>query len=80
MKNASTAQRLKKNGSKKLKTKKQGTISKINESYNMDKAPDTLTSNDEMMEYRTVIDNDKRSNLQDIQSESSSLSKVRKNF
>ena len=56
-------------------------ISKIDESYNTDKAPDTLTSKEDFGEYRTEHDNhENKGNLQDIPSENSSIyasSKVR---
>ncbi len=44
-------------------------ISKIDESYNTDKAPDLLNGRDEFNDYK----NDRKGVLQDIQSESSSL-------
>ena len=53
------------------------TISKIDESYNTDKAPDTLTSKDDFGEYK----NEKKNYLQDIPSEDSAMyesGKVRK--
>ena len=56
-------------------------ISKIDESYNTDKAPDTLTSKEDFGEYRAEHDNhENKGNLQDIPSENSSIyasSKVR---
>ena len=55
------------------------TISKIDESYNTDKAPDTLTSKDDFGEYK----NEKKNYLQDIPSENASVytsTKVRKNI
>ena len=69
---------------KKIKTRSRKptsiSISKIDESYNTDKAPDTLTSKEDFGEYKTEHDN--KGNLQDIPSENSSLynssTKVRK--
>ena len=54
-------------------------ISKIDESYNTDKAPDTLMSKEDLGDYK--IDHENKGNLQDIPSENSSIcasSKVRK--
>jgi hypothetical protein len=45
------------------------TVSKIDESYNTDKAPDTLTSKEDFGDYRT----DRRNYLQDIPSEYSDV-------
>ena len=53
------------------------TVSKIDESYNTDKAPDTLTSKEDFGDYR----GERKGYLQDIPSEDSSLydsTKVRK--
>ena len=49
-------------------------ISKIDESYNTDKAPDTLTSKEDFVEYKTDHENhENKGNLQDIPSENSSI-------
>jgi hypothetical protein len=49
-------------------------ISKIDESYNTDKAPDTLTSKEDLVDYRTEHENhENKGNLQDIPSENSSM-------
>ena len=67
---------------KKKKSKKPAsvTVSKIDESYNTDKAPDILARED-YPDYK--IDHEKKEDLQDIPSENSSIyasSKVRNKY
>ena len=71
----------KKDGTKTRSSRKPTSISisKIDESYNTDKAPDTLTSKEDMGEYNRT-EHDNKGDLQDIPSEGSSVyasSKVR---
>ena len=76
-------QKLKKNTSQKMKNRKVPTsVSKRDESYNTDKAPDTLASKEEYGDYRPDNENDRRNNLQNNPSANSlyNLSKVRNNY
>ena len=68
-----------KNNKKKNPNAPSISISKIDESYNTDKAPDTFTSKEDIGEYNRTEHDNKR-DLQDIASEDSSIntsSKVR---
>ena len=70
----SEIKRNKKNNIKKQKTKDTPLLSKMNESYNTDKAGDILTK-----EYDSVNNKiDNKSYIQDIPSENSSISNINK--